>query len=228
VRVLVVEDDAAMRDLLVRCLREEGIRPVAVSDGLAAEEEVAQGGFDAILLDVVLPGDDGFTVCRRFRARGVDAPVIMLTGRGAVADRVQGLDGGADDYLAKPFAIEELLARLRALTRRGRSHQKEAILRYGPIELDQHDKVVRLNGETVVMTATEFHLLEYLMLHPERPVPREELALHVWGDRATHRSNVIDVYVGYVRKKLKAAGHPLLRTIRHFGYCLTDKPPAHD
>jgi two-component system OmpR family response regulator len=223
-RVLVVEDDPATRDLLVRRLEEELFRTDAVADGLEAEARADAGTFDVIVLDVVLPGHDGFSVCRRLRTRGVDTPILMLTGRQALHDRVRGLDVGADDFLAKPFAFEELLARLRALTRRGRTRTLDAVLRLGALELDQHTRVVKLNDAVVTVTATEYRLLEFLLLHAEAPVARGELAGHVWGDRADRQSNVIDVYISYLRKKLKPAGSPVIRTVRNFGYTLTRGP----
>ena len=219
-RVLIVEDDPATRNVLERGLREELFRVDTVGDGAIAEERAATDAFDVILLDVILPETDGFMVCRRLRARGVDTPILLLTGRYGLDDRVRGLDAGADDYLAKPFAFQELLARLRALTRRGRSRHLSAVLCYGPIELDQRDRVVKVNGNVVVMTATEFRLLEYLLLRAETPVTRDELARHVWGDATSRESNVVDVYISYLRKKLKPAGVPLLRTVRRFGYTL--------
>jgi two-component system OmpR family response regulator len=219
-RVLVVEDDPATRDLLARGLREAGMDVSLMADAIGLEVRVAEETFDAIVLDVVLPGDDGFTVCRRLRARGIDTPVLLLTGRNALADRVRGLDAGADDYLPKPFSFEELLARLRALTRRGRTRQLTAVLTYGGIELDQRDRIVRVNGQTVDLTATEFRLLEYLLRRAGALVTRDELAAHVWNDAIDRGSNVIDVYVGYLRKRLGPEAAALLRTVRGMGYTL--------
>jgi two-component system OmpR family response regulator len=222
VRVLVVEDDPATRDLLERGLREEWFRVHAVADGPAAEHcMVEMGGFDAIVLDVMLPGHDGFALCRRARARGVDTPILLLTGRHGLDDRVRGLDAGADDYLAKPFAFEELFARLRALLRRGRTRNRTAVLSYGQIELDPRDRVVRVKGASVLMTATEFRLLEFLLRRAERVVTREEIVQYVWGDGIGGDSNVVDVYISYVRKKLRPAGH-LVRTIRRVGYTIKE------
>jgi len=223
-RVLIVEDDPAARDVLLRRLAEELIKVEAVPDGAAAEELAVAGGFDAIVLDVVLPGHDGFTVCRRLRARGVDTPILLLTGRLALDDRVRGLDAGADDYLVKPYAFEELMARLRALTRRGRTRHLDAVLRCGPLALDRHDRSVTLDGAPLDLTATEFRLLEYLMVHADQLVTRDELARHVWGDQSALRSNVIDVYIGYLRKKLRPAGAPVVRTVRKLGYSLRKGP----
>src|SRR5262245_53174922 len=168
----------------------------------------------------MLPDLDGFTVCRRLRTRGVDTPILFLTGRHALADRVHGLDGGADDYLAKPFAFEELLARLRAITRRGRSRQLDAVLSYDSIELDQRTRRVSVNGNAVLLSQTEFRLLEYLLLHAEQPVSREDLARHVWDVSDHAGSNVIDVYISYLRKRLAPAGS-LIRTVRRVGYTIT-------
>lgn len=223
-RVLVVEDDPATRDVLQRGLQEALVRVDAVADSEAAEACAKQGGFDAIVLDVMLPGNDGFSVCRRLRIRGVDTPILLLTGRRGLDDRVKGLDAGADDYLAKPFAFEELLARLRALTRRGRTRQLDAVLTYGPIELHQQDRTVKVNQQAVLLTATEFRLLEYLLRRAEGLVTRQELAQHVWGDEITRESNVIDVYISYLRRKLGSAGR-LLRTVRRVGYTLKADAP---
>lgn len=219
-RVLIVDDDAATRSVLERGLQEELFRVEAVADSDAAEATAKQSKFDAIVLDVMLPGHDGFAVCRRLRIRGVDTPIMMLTGRHAVADRIRGLDAGADDYLSKPFEFGELVARLRALTRRGRSRHLDTILSYGSIELDQHARRVRVNDEAVLLTATEFRLLEHLLRHAESLVTRSDLAQHVWGDDVPRESNVIDVYVSHLRRKLGQAGS-LLKTVRHAGYTLT-------
>jgi DNA-binding response OmpR family regulator len=216
-RVLIVEDDPATRDVLERGLREELFRVDAVADGATAEDRAASGSYDAVVLDVVLPGEDGFTVCRRLRTRAVDTPILLLSGRATLQDRVHGLDAGADDYLAKPFAFVELVARLRALTRRGRTHHLEAVLSCGPLELHQQDHVVRVDGAVVALTATEFRLLEYLLHRAEALVTREELARHVWGESAARPSNIVDVYVSYLRKKLGSAGR-LVRTVRGLGY----------
>jgi DNA-binding response OmpR family regulator len=219
VRVLIAEDDRATRELLVRSLREERFGVEAVADGNGAEQRAAAGGFDAIILDVMLPDLDGFTVCRRLRTRGIDTPILLLTGRHGVSDRVHGLDVGADDYMAKPFAFEELLARLRAVTRRGRTRQLEATLTCGPIELDPRTHTVTVNGSPVLLRDTEFRLLQYLLVRADALVTRQELGEHVW-DADPGRSNVIDVYIGYVRRKLGIAG-TMLRTVRRVGYTLT-------
>jgi DNA-binding response OmpR family regulator len=227
-RVLVVEDDPATRDLLERGLREESFEVTVTSDAGGLEAGVAAEAFDAIVLDVVLPGVDGITLCRRLRARAVDTPILLLTGRHAVADRVRGLDAGADDYVSKPFAFEELLARLRAVTRRGRTRQLTAVLSCGCIELDQRDRVVSVNGTPVSLTATEFRLLAHLMRRAGALVTRDELATHVWGATVAQNSNVIDVYVSYLRRTLGPEAARQVKTVRRLGYMLDcfRRPPA--
>ena len=219
VRVLIAEDDRATRELLERGLQEESFRVEAVGDGTSAEARAVDGVFDAIVLDVLLPDHDGFAVCRRLRTRGIDTPILLLTGRGGVKDRVRGLDAGADDYVAKPFAFEELVARLRAVTRRGRTRQLETVLSFGPVELDPRVRTVTVSGAPVLTSHTEFRLLELLMMRAEQVVSRDELCQRVW-DRDSNGSNVIDVYVSYLRKKLGPAG-AMVRTVRRGGYVLT-------
>jgi DNA-binding response OmpR family regulator len=217
-RLLIIDDDPAMREALERGLREERFLVEGVRDGAAAEERLQHTVYDVIVLDVVLPGQDGFTICRRLRSRGTDTPILLLTGRGAPADRVHGLNAGGDDYLAKPFVFDELVARIRALSRRGRTRQLSTELAYGEVRLDQRDHVARVNGAVVTMTATEFRLLEYLMLRAEALVTREELAQHVFGG-GDSESNVINVYISNLRRKLGPAG-AIVRTIRSAGYAL--------
>jgi two-component system OmpR family response regulator len=218
-RVLVAEDDAATRELLARGLQEELFGVETVGDAQGAEALAAAGGFDAIILDVMLPDLDGFSVCRRLRTRGIDTPILLLTGRHGLSDRIQGLDVGADDYMAKPFAFAELLARLRAVTRRGRTRHLDAMLTYGPIELDPRGRVVTIHRDPVLLRDTEFRLLHYLLTRAEELVTREELGQHVW-DADPGASNVIDVYIGYLRRKLGPA-RPMLRTVRRVGYTLS-------
>ena len=220
-RLLIVEDQPAAREVLERGLREELFHVHAVGDATEAEARALAGGFDAIVLDVILPDRDGFMVCRRLRTRGVDTPILLLTGRDGLNDRVRGLDAGADDYLCKPFAFEELLARLRALTRRGRTRHLDAALSCGPIELDQQTRRVTVDGTDVLLRKTEFRLLQFLLLHAEKTVSREDLAQHVWDSSDEITSNVIDAYVSYLRKKLGAAG-ALIRTMRGVGYAMTN------
>jgi two-component system, OmpR family, response regulator len=223
VHLLLVEDDPTISRFLLRGLREENHVVDLAEDAESAEQFASAAEYDAILLDVMLPGGaDGFTVCRRMREAGIDTPVLMLTARDGVADRVHGLDIGADDYLTKPFSFDELLARLRALTRRGRSRNVDATLSYGPLVMDLETHHVTADGQEVRLSATEYRLLEFLMRRAETIVSRQQLADHVWGSDYDPFSNVADVYVGYLRRKLTAAGIPgtLIQTIRGLGYML--------
>jgi DNA-binding response OmpR family regulator len=222
VRLLVVEDDPAISQFVVRGLREEHYRVDLAEDGAAAERLAAAEDYDAIVLDVLLPALNGVALCRRLRHYGIDTPVLMLTALDAVGDRVMGLDAGADDYLVKPFAFDELLARLRALTRRGRTRQLDATLSHGPVTMNTTTHVVHAAGRVLDLSATEYRLLEHLLRHPGVIVSRDQLADRVWGGDYDPFSNLADVYVGYLRRKLRAAGvtAPLIHTIRGMGYML--------
>ena len=220
-RLLLVEDDQNISRFLVKGLREDHHVVDLVEDGAEAEIQAATEEYDVILLDLMLPGLDGFEVCRRLRQQQVDTPVLVITARDAVADRVTGLDAGADDYLVKPFAFEELLARVRALARRGRTRQLEGVLHYGPLAVDPRDHTVTIDGRRVDLTATEYRLLEYLVRRAEAIVSRDQLAEHVWGSEYDPFSNLADVYIGYVRRKLQAhCDVPLIHTVRGLGYML--------
>ena len=220
-RLLVVEDDPEISRFLVRGLSEERHVVDLVADGPSAIDMAAAEEYDAVVLDLMLPGASGFDVCRQIRARGVDTPVIMVTARDGVSDRIAGLDCGADDYLVKPFAFEELLARLRALGRRGRSRHISHALEYGPISIDPVAHTVTVGGTPLALTATEYRLLEFLVRRAEAIVTRDQLAQHVWGGEYDPLSNNADVYVGYVRRKLQAlTPEPLIQTVRGLGYML--------
>jgi len=220
VRVLLVEDQTKLARAVQRGLQQEGYAvDVAATgdDGLHLATEV---DYDAVVLDVMLPGLDGFEVCRRMRVQGRWAPVLMLTARDGVADRVTGLDVGADDYLVKPFALRELLARLRALVRRG-AGERPAVLTVGGLRLDPAAHTVSRDGRPVELSAREFALLEFFMRHPGEVVTRTQVLEHVWDFNYEGLSNVVDVYVGYLRRKLEQPfGRPLLRTVRGVGYAL--------
>ena len=221
--LLLVEDDATISHFLLRGLREENHVVDLAEDADTAERLAADTEYDAVLLDVMLPGGvDGFTLCKRFRASGMDTPILMLTARDAVGDRVQGLDLGADDYLTKPFAFDELLARLRALTRRGRSRHVSATLVCGPVSLDLEAHRVTAAGSEVPLSATEYRLLEFLLRRAGTIVSRAQIADHVWGSDYDPFSNVADVYVGYLRRKLSAVGvaPAIIQTVRGLGYML--------
>jgi two-component system OmpR family response regulator len=216
VRVLVVEDEVKLAAIIRRGLRAAGHAADVAVRGEDAIWMAGATGYSAIVLDLMLPGIDGFEVCRRLRADGVRTPILMLTARDGVRDRVAGLDAGADDYLVKPFAFDELLARLRALTRRPEA-VRATLLEAGGLTLDPAARTVRRDVGCVDLTPREFALLEVLMERAGEPVTRFELLERVWDDGYEHRSNVIDVYVGYLRDKL---GTEVIETVRGVGYRL--------
>ncbi len=220
-RVLVVDDEPAVREVLARILEVEGFEVALAGDGRAAVRVQASRPADAVLLDVLMPGLDGLEVCRRLRDTGDRTPVLMLTARDGVGDRVAGLEAGADDYLPKPFALEELLARLRALLRRAGWEQDRQTLRFDDLELDPVGHEVHRGGRRIELTRTEFLLLELFLLHPRQVLTREQIFDGVWGYDFGPASNSLEVYVGYLRRKTEAAGEPrLLHTVRGFGYVL--------
>ena len=219
-RLLVVEDEKRMAQLLVRGLEEEAYAVDAAATGEDAVWLATENDYDAVVLDVMLPDFDGFEVCRRIRHAGRWAPVLMLTARDAVVDRVTGLDVGADDYLTKPFSFSELLARLRALIRRG-THERPALLRVDDLTLDPAAKLVRRGEHDISLTAKEFALLEYFMRHPGEVLSRARLIDHVWDFAYDGDSNVVEVYVRYVREKIdRPFGRTSIETVRGSGYRL--------
>ena len=217
-RVLLVEDEIKMARAVRRGLEQEGYAVDVAPDGEEAVFQAAENEYDAVVLDVMLPGLNGFEVCRDMRSRGRWAPVLMLTARDAVEDRIHGLDVGADDYLVKPFAFGELLARLRALIRRG-PHERPPILEVDDVVLDPASHRVTRAGQEVVLSGREFSLLEYLMHHAGEVLSRRQIMEHVWDYNYEGLSNVVDVYVGYLRKKLERPfGTTLISTVRGVGY----------
>jgi two-component system, OmpR family, response regulator len=221
-RVLIVEDELKMAALLRRGLAEEGLAVDIANSGEAALVRAQATEYDAIVLDVMLPGIDGFETCRRLRAADTWAPVVMLTARDAIEDRVAGLDHGADDYLTKPFSLAELSARLRALFRR-QPAARPAMLRVGDIELDPATRRVTRNGTEISMSAKEFALLETFMRSPGRVLSRFQLLEHVWDYSYESRSNIVDVYVRYLREKLdRPFGVKSIETVRGAGYRLRE------
>ena len=231
-RVLVVEDEIKMASLIRRGLRSEGLAADVAIKGEDALWMAGSTGYDAIVLDVMLPGIDGFETCRRLREEGIWSPVIMLTARDTVEDRVAGLDGGADDYLAKPFSFAELLARLRALARRG-PVERPAVLEVGTLKLDPAGRRVWRGDTEVNLSAKEFQLLETFMRHPGEVLSRYQLLEHAWDYDYENRSNIVDVYVRYLRDKIdRPFGVNQLETVRGAGYRLRIKrepagnPPA--
>jgi two-component system response regulator MprA len=221
VHVLVVEDDEPIAASLRRTLQYEGYRVSVAADGPTALAAVAADRPDLVVLDRMLGGMDGLSVCRRLRAGEVSVPVLMLTARDTVADRVVGLDAGADDYLVKPFDYEELLARIRALLRRAGTSRGGEQLVFGDIALDRAAHECRRGLREIPLTALEFALLERFMMYPRQVLSRTQLLDAVWGIDFATASNVVDVYVGYLRTKLEADGEPrVLHTIRGVGYVL--------
>jgi two-component system, OmpR family, response regulator MprA len=227
VLIMVVDDEAAVRDALSRTLRFEGYQVAVATDGTEALARLSTQQTDLVVLDVLMPRMDGLAACRALRTVGNLVPVLMLTAADAVGDRVAGLDAGADDYLVKPFALQELLARIRALLRRAprAGSGDETMLRHGELSLDPVTREVYRGDRPVRLTRTEFTILEAFLRHPRQVLTRPLLFELVWGYDFGAASNNVDVYVGYLRRKLEAGGEPrLLHTVRGFGYVLRDEP----
>jgi two-component system response regulator MprA len=224
VRVLVVDDEPAVRTALERALRLEAYEVELAADGREALDRLADGTPpDAVVLDVAMPHVDGLEVCRRLRDAGDRTPVLMLTARDAIDDRVAGLDAGADDYLVKPFALRELLARLRALLRRVESPTQR--LRFADLALDPDSRDVWRGERRIELTRTEYGLLELFLAHPRQVLTRSQIFEQVWGYDFGATSNALGVYVGYLRRKTESGGEPrLLHTVRGVGYVLREQP----
>jgi two-component system response regulator MprA len=223
VKILVVDDERAVRESLRRALELEGYEIELAADGEEALYRLeANSQPDALVLDVLMPGIDGLEVCRRLRRSGNTLPVLMLTARAEVENRVEGLDAGADDYVTKPFALEELLARLRALLRRASPDGGE-VLRFADLELDPGTREVTRDGEQIELTRTEFSLLELFLRNPRQVLTRSIIFERVWGYDFGFSSNSLDVYIGYLRRKTEAGGKPrLIHTVRGVGYALKE------
>jgi two-component system response regulator MprA len=226
VKILVVDDERAVRESLRRALELEGYEIELAGDGgealasLGADEPQP----DAVILDVLMPGVDGLEVCRRLRATGNHVPVLMLTARDEVENRVAGLDAGADDYVTKPFALEELLARVRALLRRAADGDGGEVLSFADLELDLGTREVRRGGRLIDLTRTEFALLELFLRNPRQVLTRSIIFERVWGYDFGFASNSLDVYIGYLRRKTEAGGEPrLIHTVRGVGYALREQ-----
>ncbi|HEX2049894.1 MAG TPA: response regulator transcription factor [Actinomycetota bacterium] len=221
-KILVVDDEPALRDALGRALRIEGYDVAFARDGAEALDALTRHTPDAVVLDVLMPHVDGLDACRRMRRGGDHTPVLMLTARDAVSDRVEGLDAGADDYLVKPFALEELLARLRALLRRA-APGAPAVLRFADLVLDTSTYEARRGERAIELTRTELQLLEAFMTNPRRVLTRSVIFERVWGYDFGPTSNSLEVYVGYLRRKTEAGGEPrLIHTVRGVGYVLRE------
>jgi two-component system response regulator MprA len=222
-RILVADDELALRDVLGRALSSEGYEVAFARDGRETLLAVERGDLDAAVLDVMMPPPDGLEVCRRLRAADNTLPILMLTARREVSDRVAGLDAGADDYLPKPFALDELLARLRALLRRVPA--EDGPLEYDDVVVDPQAHRASRGGMRLQLTRTEFALLELFLRAPERVLTRSEILVEVWGYDFGPTSNSLEVYVGYLRRKLEELGRPrLIHTVRGVGYVLRTEP----
>jgi two-component system response regulator MprA len=222
-RVLIVDDEPAVRDALDRALRLERYEIDLAADGREALDRLAEARLDAVVLDVAMPGIDGLEVCKRLRDAGDRTPVLMLTARDTVDDRVAGLDAGADDYLVKPFALKELKARLRALMRRAADNGGSEKLRFADLELDAVAWEVHRGGRRLELSRTEFNLLALFLEHPRQVLSRSQIFERVWGYDFGSSSNSLGVYMGYLRRKTEAGGEPrLLHTVRGVGYVLRD------
>ncbi|MGF2951934.1 response regulator transcription factor [Mycobacterium sp. THU-M116] len=229
-RILVVDDDRAVRESLRRSLSFNGYSVDLAHDGVEALEKIAAERPDALVLDVMMPRLDGLEVCRQLRSTGDDLPILVLTARDSVSERVAGLDAGADDYLPKPFALEELLARMRALLRRTKPEDADAgesvALRFSDLALDPVTREVTRGQRQMSLTRTEFALLEMLIANPRRVLTRSRILEEVWGFDFPTSGNALEVYVGYLRRKTEADGEPrLIHTVRGVGYVLRETPP---
>lgn len=224
-RILVVDDETKIVDFIRRGLKYEGYDLDVAYDGVAALAQARREPPDLMILDVMMPGLDGLEVCRQLRAEGwVDLPILMLTAKDAVPDRVAGLDAGADDYLIKPFAFDELLARIRALLRRHRSADDSQVLRFADVVANPVTREVRRSERVIDMTAKEFDLLELFLRHPRQVLNRDTIYEQVWGYDFGGESNIIEVYVRYLRAKLEAEDEPrLIQTVRGVGYVLREE-----
>ncbi len=222
-RLLIVEDERQIAAFLERGLKEEGYAVDVVFNGSDAIDWAAAVEYDCIVLDVMLPGRDGYSVCRELRDRGLKTPILMLTARDAVDDRVTGLDSGADDYLVKPFAFKELLARLRAITRR-QGDSRSVELRVADLVLNTLTHTAQRGDRRIELTAKEYSLLEFMMRNPNRVLSRTQIGEHVWNLDFVAESNVVDVYIRYLRRKIDDGfDHKLIKTMRGSGYLISDE-----
>nr|WP_290665744.1 response regulator transcription factor [Ardenticatena sp.] len=221
--ILIIEDDPKISEMLRRGLLFEGYTVETAADGPSALEKLRAFTPDLIILDWMLPGMDGLDVLKRIRAALPDVPVLMLTAKDSIADRVLGLESGADDYLVKPFAFEELLARIHALLRRRQPVGEQGVLRFADLTLDTNMRVARRGNRVIELTPTEYELLEFFMRNPRQVLPRDLIYERVWGYDFSGESNLLDVYVRYLRNKLEAEGEPrLIHTVRGVGYILRE------
>lgn len=223
-RLLVVEDDPQVRSMVVRTLRYEGFEVISATDVATAMAAVRHAPPDAVLLDLLLPDGDGVDLCRRLRAGGARYPILMLTARDGLSDRIQGLESGADDYVVKPFSTTELVARVRALLRRARSPKETPLLRFADLVLDPGAREAFRGDRQLELTPREFDLLAFFMARPRTALSRADVLTGAWGYGAVVETNAVEVYVGYLRRKLEERGEPrLIWTVRGVGYALREE-----
>ena len=220
IRVLVVDDEPTISDLLAMALRYEGCVVRTAADGTQALREAADFDPDAVVLDIMLPDLHGLEILRRLRSEKPSVPVLFLTARDSVEDRVAGLTAGGDDYVTKPFSLEEVIARVRALVRRAVPVERDAVLRVGDLTLDEDSHEVYREGQSIQLTATEFELLRYLMRHPRRVLSKAQILDRVWRYDFGGQANVVELYISYLRKKIDAGRTPMIHTVRGAGYVL--------
>ena len=223
-RILVVDDERSIVDSVATVFRYEGFDVDTAFSGKNAIEKVQDGLFDLVVLDVMLPDFDGFEVTRRIRADGIDVPILFLTARDDVEDRVKGLTLGGDDYVSKPFSLSELVARAKAILRRRQTPEFDQNLRFADLEMDEESRQVWRGGELLRLTATEFNVLRFFLLNPGRVLSKGQIIDHVWHYDFDGNQNIVETYVRYLRKKLDAHGPPLIHTIRLVGYVLREEP----
>ena len=227
-RILVVDDEPSILDSVATVLRYEGFDVEPADSGRAGLAKAQEEGFDLIILDVMLPDLDGFEVTRRLRADGIATPVLFLTAKGEPEDMVEGLGVGGDDYVAKPFSLAVVVARVRAILRRSRSEQADTRLRFADLEMDEESHEVWRRGVAVPLTATEFNVLRLFLLNPRRVLSKDQIIDHVWHYDFGGNQNIVETYVGYLRRKLDALGPPLIHTIRLVGYVLREADTSGD
>ena len=227
-RILVVDDEPSILDSVATVLRYEGFDVEPADSGRAGLAKAQEEGFDLVILDVMLPDLDGFEVTRRLRADGIATPVLFLTAKGEPEDMVEGLGVGGDDYVAKPFSLAVVVARVRAILRRSRSEQADTRLRFADLEMDEESHEVWRRGVVVPLTATEFNVLRLFLMNPRRVLSKDQIIDHVWHYDFGGNQNIVETYVGYLRRKLDALGPPLIHTIRLVGYVLREADTSGD
>ncbi len=227
-RILVVDDEPSILDSVATVLRYEGFDVEPADSGRAGLAKAQEEGFDLVILDVMLPDLDGFEVTRRLRADGIATPVLFLTAKGEPEDMVEGLGVGGDDYVAKPFSLAVVVARVRAILRRSRSEQADTRLRFADLEMDEESHEVWRRGVAVPLTATEFNVLRLFLMNPRRVLSKDQIIDHVWHYDFGGNQNTVETYVGYLRRKLDALGPPLIHTIRLVGYVLREADTSGD